>query len=80
MNELMLREMLSQPDVLESSLRTMRAAVQALAHPSFRRIVLTGSGDSLYAAMAAEHAYQRLLSASVWALRPWHWRIIPSFR
>lgn len=68
MNELMLREMQSQPADLAAALVDLRhqAAAQELRRPE--KLVLTGSGDSGFAAMAVEHAFTRALGRPVWAL------------
>jgi glucosamine--fructose-6-phosphate aminotransferase (isomerizing) len=67
-NELMLREMQSQPNALAEALSDLRIQAAQIALPRVDRIVLTGSGDSGYAAMALEHAYQATARVPVWAL------------
>ena len=68
MNELMLREIQSQPADLAKALVDLRgqAAGLGLSHPT--KVVLAGSGDSGFAAAAVELAYTRTLGCPVWAL------------
>lgn len=66
MNEAMLAEIQSQPAMIEQSLVELRAQVQAIgtAKP-FRKVVLTGSGDSVIAALALEALFRANLEAEV---------------
>lgn len=57
MNELMLREILDQPRILREALPDLRRQATLLEIPAFDHVVLTGSGDSLCAAMAVEHLF-----------------------
>ena len=68
MNEMMLKEIEDQPRALHAALAELRD--QALALPSLDadEIVLTGSGDSLFAAMAVELLFARETRRPVWAL------------
>jgi fructoselysine-6-P-deglycase FrlB-like protein len=68
MNELMWREMESQPDDLAAALPDLRRQAIDLAKLPAPRVVLTGSGDSLFAAMALELAFGVELGCPVWAL------------
>jgi glucosamine--fructose-6-phosphate aminotransferase (isomerizing) len=67
-NELMLREMLTQPADLARALIDLRAHARGLRLEDPVRIVLTGSGDSGYAASAVELAYSRYMGRPVWAV------------
>lgn len=66
MNQDMLTEILSQPTMLEQSLVDVRHQADDLriATP-FRKIVLTGSGDSVIAALALEALYRANLDAEI---------------
>ena len=68
MNELMLREMQSQPADLAAALVDLRGQAAALDLGRPERVVMTGSGDSGFAAMAVEHAFTQALGRPVWAL------------
>jgi glucosamine--fructose-6-phosphate aminotransferase (isomerizing) len=68
LNELMLNEMLRQPADLATALPEMRAQIAPLHLSKPRQVVLTGSGDSGFAAMAVELAFSEMLGAPVWAL------------
>jgi fructoselysine-6-P-deglycase FrlB-like protein len=68
MNELMLREMESQPADLASALLDLRRQAASLELERPQKLVLTGSGDSGFAAMAVEHAFTLALGRPVWAL------------
>ena len=66
MNEDMLAEILSQPAMLEQSLMDLRRQVHEIgvAKP-FRKVLLTGSGDSVIAALALETLFRANLDAEV---------------
>jgi glucosamine 6-phosphate synthetase-like amidotransferase/phosphosugar isomerase protein len=68
MNELMLQEMASQAEMLSDGIRGLRHQAARLAVPSMNRIVLTGSGDSGYAALAVAGLYWVRLSVPAVAL------------
>jgi glucosamine 6-phosphate synthetase-like amidotransferase/phosphosugar isomerase protein len=68
MNDLMLEEINDQPRILSESLHDLRGQARNLQIPSFGQIVLTGSGDSLFAAMAVEHLLSELLKRPTLAL------------
>lgn len=68
MNELMLREMRSQPTDLAEALIDLRRQAASLRLPRPEKVVLTGSGDSGFAAAAVELAFTRTLDRPVWAL------------
>jgi fructoselysine-6-P-deglycase FrlB-like protein len=67
-NELMLREMRSQPADLARALRDLRRQVTSLGGPSPEKVVLTGSGDSGFAAASLELAFTSALERPVWAM------------
>lgn len=68
LNQLMLREMQSQPADLADALVQLRhqAATLDLGRPE--KVVLTGSGDSGFAAVAVEQAFGQELESPVWAM------------
>lgn len=68
MSELMWREMQSQPDDLAAALPDMRRQAAVLSRFSPDRVVLTGSGDSWFAAMSMELAFGAELASPVWAM------------
>ncbi len=68
MNELMLREMESQPADLARALVDLRRQAAALDLRRPEKVVLTGSGDSGFAAAAVELAFTHALERPVWAL------------
>ncbi len=68
MNELMLQEMASQGEMLADAIRGLRQQAARLAGTSAKKIVMTGSGDSGYAAMAVDDLFARRLARPVWAL------------
>jgi fructoselysine-6-P-deglycase FrlB-like protein len=68
MNELMLREIHSQPADLAAALIDYRRQVAGLGLRRPTKVVLAGSGDSGFAASAVELAYTRTLGCPVWAL------------
>ena len=68
MNELMWREMQSQPDDLAAALPDLRRQTAELSSLAAPRVVLTGSGDSLFAALSVELAYGVELGGPVWAM------------
>ncbi|MBA3687536.1 MAG: SIS domain-containing protein [Chloroflexi bacterium] len=68
MNDLMLREMQSQPADLAAALVDLRTQVTGLDLGRPQKVVLTGSGDSGFAAMAVEYAFTQALGRPVWAL------------
>lgn len=62
MNELMLREIEDQPAALDAALPDLRRQAGALGlEGPVRRVVLTGSGDSIIAGVALERRYRDLL-------------------
>ena len=68
MNELMLQEMASQADMLAEAIVDLREQASRIETSQVERIVLTGSGDSGYAAMAVEDLYLEKLAVPVWAV------------
>jgi fructoselysine-6-P-deglycase FrlB-like protein len=68
MNELMLQEMASQADMLAEAIVDLRGQASRIGTSQVERVVLTGSGDSGYAAMAVEDLYLEKLAVPVWAL------------
>jgi fructoselysine-6-P-deglycase FrlB-like protein len=68
MNELMWREMQSQPDDLAAALPDLRRQAVELAKLEAPHVVLTGSGDSLFAALSLELAFGAELRRAVWAM------------
>ncbi|MBA3626333.1 MAG: SIS domain-containing protein [Chloroflexi bacterium] len=69
MNEIMLREIKDQPAALEGALVDLRRQVGDLdLGPPPRKVILTGSGDSIIAGTALESLYRRSLSADVRAI------------
>jgi glucosamine 6-phosphate synthetase-like amidotransferase/phosphosugar isomerase protein len=68
MNELMLQEMNSQADTLAEAIADLRVQAKRIKSQRPRHIVLTGSGDSGYAAVAVEDLFYRRLSVSAIAL------------
>ena len=68
MNELMWREMQAQPDDLAAALPELRRQATSLSSLSPERVLLTGSGDSLFAALSLEMAYGLELGRPVWAM------------
>lgn len=68
MNELMWREMQSQPNDLAAALPGLRAQASGLSRFSAEHVVLTGSGDSWFAALCAELAFSEELTRPVWAM------------
>ncbi len=69
MNELMLEEIRSQPAMLRNALGDLREQASRIVVPQeIDHVVLTGSGDSGYAAMAAEDLYLGRLKVPVWAV------------
>ena len=68
MNELMLREIRSQSDMLKDALGDLRRQAAAFAKREVGRIVLTGSGDSGYAALAVEDLFINRVAVPVWTL------------
>jgi glucosamine 6-phosphate synthetase-like amidotransferase/phosphosugar isomerase protein len=68
MNELMLQEMQSQEQMLAEAKVELRSQAAAIPVPTIGRVVLTGSGDSGYAAMAVEDLYLERLGVPVWAV------------
>lgn len=64
----MLREMHSQPADLATALVDLRRQAAGLKLGRPEKVVLTGSGDSGFAAMALEHAFTRALGRPVWAV------------
>ncbi len=69
MNEIMLREILDQPAALQGALVDLRRQVRDLdLGPPPRKVILTGSGDSIIAGTALESLYRRSLSAEVRAI------------
>jgi len=66
-NELMWREMQSQPDDLAAALPDLRRQAASLGSLAPERVVLTGSGDSLFAALSLEMAFSAELGLPVWA-------------
>jgi fructoselysine-6-P-deglycase FrlB-like protein len=67
-NELMWREMQAQPDDLAAALPELRRQAMSLSSLSPERVLLTGSGDSLFAALSLEMAYGLELGRPVWAM------------
>ncbi len=66
MNEDMLAEIHSQPAMLAQSLIDLRGQVQEMGIPRpFRKVLLTGSGDSVIAALALETLYRANLDAEI---------------
>ncbi|MEO6208188.1 MAG: SIS domain-containing protein [Candidatus Limnocylindrales bacterium] len=66
MNEAMLAEIRSQPAMLEQSLIDLRGQVQKIGvGKPFRRVLLTGSGDSVIAALALETLFRANLDAEI---------------
>lgn len=68
MNGLMLREMRSQPADLARALVDLRRQATGLGAAPLHKVVLTGSGDSGFAAVAVELAFSKALDRPVWAL------------
>jgi fructoselysine-6-P-deglycase FrlB-like protein len=68
MNELMQREMRAQRPDLAAALPDLRRQAAALPRLTTDRIVLTGSGDSWYAAWSLELAFSTALGCPVWAM------------
>jgi len=68
MNEMMLREIDDQPRAIRAGLADLRRQASDLPIPDADEIVLTGSGDSLFAAMAVELLFAREAKRPVWAL------------
>ena len=68
MNELMLQEMASQADMLAEAIVDLREQASRIEAPRVEQVVLAGSGDSGYAAMAVEDLYLERLAVPVWAL------------
>lgn len=68
MNEMMLREIDDQPRVIRTGLADLRRQASELPLLDADEIVLTGSGDSLFAAMAVELLFAREAKRPVWAL------------
>jgi fructoselysine-6-P-deglycase FrlB-like protein len=68
MNEMMLREIEDQPRALAEALTDLRRQASGLPLPEAGDVVLTGSGDSLFAAMAVEMLFSRESGRAVWAL------------
>ena len=64
----MLREMQSQPADLAAALVDLRRQANALSSAGPEKVVLTGSGDSGFAATAVELAYTRRLGRPTWAM------------
>lgn len=64
----MLREIQSQPADLAAALIDLRHQAAALAIPRPEKVVLTGSGDSGFAASALELAFTKALDRPVWAM------------
>jgi len=68
-NEIMLREIQDQPAALEGASVDLRRQVRDLdLGPPPRKVILTGSGDSIIAGTALESLYRRSLSAEVRAI------------
>ncbi|MDQ3407416.1 MAG: SIS domain-containing protein, partial [Chloroflexota bacterium] len=69
MNEIMLREIQDQPAALERASVDLRRQVRELdLGPPPRKVILTGSGDSIIAGTALESLYRRSLAAEVRAI------------
>lgn len=68
MNGVMLREMRDQGSVLEASLGNFRQQLANLRLPGLNEVILTGSGDSLFAAMAVRALFEKQLDVPVYAL------------
>lgn len=68
MNELMLREMTSQAGIWTEALTDLRRQATDLERLPVEKVVITGSGDSAYAAAAVELAFTRHLQRPVWAI------------
>lgn len=68
MNELMLKEMASQADMLAEAIVDLREQASRIERARVESVVLAGSGDSGYAAMAVEDLYLERLAVPVWAL------------
>lgn len=69
MNEVMLRDIRDQPAALKMGLRDLRRQVDGLDFDSApRRLILTGSGDSLIASIAVEALLSSRVAAEVRAL------------
>ena len=68
MNELMLREMLAQPETLAQGLLDMRRQVERLPKFVIDRVILVGSGDSALACQAVESLFGNTLSIPTLAL------------
>jgi glutamine---fructose-6-phosphate transaminase (isomerizing) len=67
-NELMLREMASQTGMLAEAIDSLRDQASEIAVHQPGRVVLAGSGDSGYAAIAVEELFSKRLAVPVWAL------------
>jgi glucosamine--fructose-6-phosphate aminotransferase (isomerizing) len=64
-NAVMLQDILSQPEALEEGLPSLRVQASELEFPRVQRLVLTGSGDSLIAALALRNLFQAHLRVPV---------------
>jgi glucosamine--fructose-6-phosphate aminotransferase (isomerizing) len=64
-NEVMLRDMQSQREALAEGIPTLRAAAAQLSLQSYRRVIISGSGDSFIAAVAVEGLFQQHLDIPV---------------
>lgn len=68
-NEVMLQDIQDQPNVLATAVPTMRSQVSELpSRLGSGRVILTGSGDSLIAAVAVEQLYGQHLPTPVRAM------------
>ena len=68
MNQVMLKDIVSQPEALKDGLGRLREQVGELQFGSVRRVILTGSGDSYIAALAVEDLVRYRFSGDVSAM------------